>query len=372
MDADLEALIGAHVGAEVFGWRDARRREPGAPLLDGVPLHVSGILSRRESPRVGTIWSVGPWDVDPATVRPDPAPVEPPWDHLAERADTVWKAKLRRRQSWYRQHVLGLPPGEGGRPPRPVASMLPAAAVAADTTLNFLCDPTLEQLAAARLVARDAGGLVDERRLYHNLLSSQPLCFNLFGSLAGRPDVLLEVLRQVFGVDATTVGSPLVEWAPPRAEHLGGGSAFDCFIPYQTSRGPGFVGVETKYAEHLADQRPSANPAYRERTERAQSGFKPGAADRLDRPATCQLWYNALLAQSLRAAEADYVEGLMVLAACADDHPAAAAADALRGELDDPDGLVRRVSYEDILAVAGDEPWAEHFRLRYLDTNLAG
>jgi hypothetical protein len=79
-----------------------------------------------------------------------------------------------------------------------------------------------------------------------------------------------------------------------------------------------------------------------------------------------------VLVHSLRVHDDTYAEGLLVLVACADDHPAASAADTLRGELDEPGSLVRRATYEDILAVAGDEPWADHFRLRYLDTNPAG
>jgi hypothetical protein len=321
---------------------------------------------------VGTIWSVDRWDVDPDTITADPPALEPAWDRMVEKGDTPWKARLRRRQSWYREQVLGLPPGDGGRPPRPVASMLPADAVEADPTLNFLCDPLIETAARARAASND-GGIVERHRLYHNLLSSQPLCFNLFAGLAQDPDQLLAVVRDVFGVaDVVGVGTPLFEWAPPKAEHLDSGSAFDCFIPYQTGGGGlGFVGVETKYAEHLADQQRSTRTIYRERTDAPGSGFTAGAADRLDRPATCQLWYNALLAQSLRTTIDKYAEGFIVMLACADDHAALDATDLLRAELDDPDRLVRHATYEAVLAAAGDAPWADNLRLRYLDLNPA-
>lgn len=367
-------LLGERVRAQVFGWRDAKAGEPGAPLYEDVPLYVTGTLASRESPRVGTIWSVDGVDVDETTIELNPPPLEPAWDRLPERSDTPWRARLRRRQAWYREHWLGLPPGEGGRPPRPVASMLPTDVVAADPTLNFLCDLLTEMIARARAVTTDSGGIVERHRLYHNLLSSQPLCFNLFANLARNPDLLFAVVRDVFGVaDAVGVGTPLFEWAPPKAEHLDSGSAFDCFIPYQTGRGGlGFVGVETKYAENLAEQRPSTNPAYRQRTEAAGSGWKAGAAERLNRPATCQLWYNALLAHSLRSTTDRYAEGFVIMLACADDDPARSAVQALRAELENPDGLVRHATYEAALAVAGDSAWAMHFRTRYLDLNPAG
>jgi hypothetical protein len=252
--------------------------------------------------------------------------------------------------------------------------MLPADVVAADPTVNFLGDPVVEEAARGRAGMTGGGGIVERHRLYHNLLSSQPLCFNLFANLARDGDRLLAVVRDVFGVaEAASVEPPQFEWAPPRAEHLDSGSAFDCFIPYQTASGAaGFVGVETKYAEHLGGQRPSANPAYRARTEAAGSGFKPGAAERLNRPATCQLWYNALLAHSLRTTTDRYAEGFVVMLACADDHPARDAAEALRAELEDPDQLVRHASYEAVLAAGDDSPWATQFRTRYLDLNPAG
>ena len=83
---DAEKLVGERVRAQVFGWRDAKRGEAGAPLYDHVPLYVTGTLTCRESPRVGRIWSVdgststarGPPTSAPATStstrRADPGP----------------------------------------------------------------------------------------------------------------------------------------------------------------------------------------------------------------------------------------------------------------------------------------------------------
>ena len=360
----LPGLLGQVVRGQVSGWKESRRWEPGSPLLSGVPLHVTGVLASRESPRAGTIWSVNGADVVPGTVRPNPPQDNDAWDDPLEAADTLWAARLRRRQAWYRHHELGLPAGLGGRPPRRVASMLPEDAVADDPTLNFLGDDTTYEAVEKRLAEPGGRGIIEPHRLHHNLLSSQPMCFNLFGTLDH--DQLLTVLRDVFGLSPTGNIDLRFEWAPDPEEDFRSGAAFDCFIAYDTVKGPGFVGIETKYAENLARQQPSKEPdKYRQRTARPGSGFKPGAADRLDQPLTCQLWYNTILAQSLRTREA-WAEGLVVMVACADALGASKATVALRAELEEPDSLVRHATIEDIVDHLGDCGWAEHFRLRYL------
>jgi PD-(D/E)XK nuclease superfamily protein len=368
---DWKLLVGQEVRAQVAGWKASRRGELSAPGLENTPLHVVGTLSVRSSPRAGAICSVAGYDVDDATIRPDPPALAPAWNELPEPRDTRWRAQLRLRQSWYRHEVLGLPPGTMTMPsgPRLVASMLPIEAVADDPSLNFLADDELERFAADRLSTAVGTGIVERDRLYRNLLSSQPLCFNLFGGLALAPNLLLRVLKEVFDVPATDVVDVRFEWAPERSQHLGSGSAFDCYIEYATPSGLGFVGVETKYSENLAAQGKSANPAFRAATEAPESGFRPRATDRLEAtPAVRQLWYNALLAASLRRQE-HYERGSVVLVACIDDVAAGVAADILRQEIHEPDEMIRHVSYESILdAVANDDEnsaWCEHLRLRY-------
>ncbi|MGH9039923.1 MAG: PGN_0703 family putative restriction endonuclease [Acidimicrobiia bacterium] len=360
-DSDLQ--VGQSVRAQVFGWKESRRWEPGSPLLTDVSLHVTGTLSSREG-RFGTIWCVDEHDVVPETIRPDPPAPGPAWDELVERSDTPWSRRLRRRQAWYRHHELGLPAGLGGSPPHPVASMLPEEAVAADPTLNFLNDDQIYGAAVDRLQEPRGKGLVKQDRLLHNLLSSQPMCFNLFAALDDLQ--LLTALRQVFGLSPTAVKKPRFEWAPDPEEDFRSGAAFDCFIAYDTANGPGFLGIETKYAENLSRQKPSTEPEkYVRRTERPGSGFKPGAAGRLARPITYQLWYNTILAQSLRR-QGDWAEGIVAMVAGRDDPHAEGATQALRAELEEPDSMVRHATIEAIVESVGECAWADHFRRRYL------
>lgn len=94
---------------------------------------------------------------------------------------------------------------------------------------------------------------MSEDRLRRNVLSSQPVAFNLFGYLKHLPRALVTWLASL-GIDAEEA-EVRIEWAPPKAEHFGGGSAFDAAIFYRSADGTkGLVGVEVKYSENLDDQ----------------------------------------------------------------------------------------------------------------------
>lgn len=83
------------------------------------------------------------------------------------------------------------------------------------------------------------------------------------------------------------------------------------------------------------------------------------ASERLGQQrATCQLWYNARLAQSLGRRDG-YDEGFVVMVACAADDGARRAAEALRLELEAPDSLVRHATYEQIVGRFAGDDWFE-------------
>lgn len=104
-------------------------------------------------------------------------------------------------------------------------------------------------------------GLIREERLRRNLVSSQPLCFNLFGYLGAHEHSLLAWVRTI-QPEAASIDDVRLEGAP--ATGTLGGSAFDAFLSYETGAGnSGFVGVQVKHAEDLAAaQRKPARPRY--------------------------------------------------------------------------------------------------------------
>jgi hypothetical protein len=330
-------LVGQWVRGQIAGWRESRSGDGGAPMLDGVPLHSYGLLETRKS-RFGTTYCIGSDDLVEATIVPEKDGVNyprPDYSFLPEAVDRAYpyRGKLREIQSWYREYVLALAPGmhRRGGIKREVCSRLTDEAVLVDPSLNFLVDSEIEALAMERLNnSQRWGGIVQRDRLYRDLLSSQPLTFNLFGffkvQVPSNPDsveaaALVQILRDVFWVDADIVTDIRLEYAPPRPPAAKSGSAFDCFIEYRRGGKSGFVGIEAKYSEDLRAQKPTSeerNPEYRQVTEKADSGFKPKAADVLNQPTTCQLWYNSCLAVRVRDLEA-YDEYSLVMTSVDDD-----------------------------------------------------
>lgn len=136
-------------------------------------------------------------------------------------------------------------------------------------------------------------------RIYDDLLSSQPLCFNLFGELALDHELAGKVVGRLLGKElrVTTVEfehSP-GRWTPRFTDD---GSAFDVFIAYEGADTTGFVGVEVKYVEDLDNEEARHRRRYDEITT-AMDIFDPAAASKLRRRPIEQLWRDHLLACSM-------------------------------------------------------------------------
>lgn len=304
----------------------------------------------------------------------------PRWDapSLQVNSDSAWRAQYRLLQSWYRETVLKEPPGlskpgsdaDGQPVERLVGSMLTADAVRARPTLNFLSPKIAAYVRSRAAEVLRAGGSIEEDRLSRNMLSSMPLCFNLFGHLRDHRAETAPVLRGLLALDIATVERIDVEEAPPPDQHLGDRTAFDAFVEYRSSDGePGFLGVETKYTEPFSTPK-YTRPSYTRLTEDPANGFRSGAAVVLEAAATNQLWRNALLALSLRRSR-PYRHGHVVVLACRGDAGAARAVAGLREQLVVPDSLVRAAALEDLIEACaqreGLRPWAREFSRRYLD-----
>lgn len=312
-----------------------------------------------------------PERVDDANMQPVSTSAEPAdraWDDplWAESSDNAWQAGLRSQQSWWRATRLHLPAGpfSATRPRRLVASTL---ALDAPTNANFLTVEAAE--AAADRLRGGSGGLVKEDRLRRVLLSSQPMCFNLFGHFQREQNrnSLLGWVRQM-SPNARQITRVELEWAPPAKNHFKGGSAFDAFVEYEAAdAGLGFLGIECKYHEDLRKTDvPKVRDVYKEFT--AESGlWHDGASDRLDRAGYRQFWLNTLLAQSLLTKDSRYSEGVCVVMACAADRSARAAFEAVRAELV-ADGTLRWEPWEAIVSmIEGHDDWRALFIERYLD-----
>ena len=161
--------------------------------------------------------------------------------------DGPFQRRMRLHQSWYRHEVLAAPYGTGPKRADTTyyGNMLSADGAAAG--LNFLT-PGMHGLAMKRVA--EGLGAEDAFRLLHNMLSSQPMCFNLLGYVALDYDLGTRLARSLWGTHVERVTAVRFEWAPaPRREYLNDGTSFDAIIEYDSADGPGFISIETKLTE---------------------------------------------------------------------------------------------------------------------------
>ncbi len=105
------------------------------------------------------------------------------------------KRRTRIHQSWWRMNVLNEEPGA-----HPIERKRNVCNTIRDghlTKMNFLTANSIN--AVERTMAERGelnGGMMEKERLYNNLLSSQPLCFNFFGELMADTNFGSKVLQQ--------------------------------------------------------------------------------------------------------------------------------------------------------------------------------
>jgi hypothetical protein len=205
---------------------------------------------------------------------------------------------MRRHQSWYRAHVLQLPYGTGPteRSTKPYGNMLRQADAARG--LNFIT-PQIYQAARRRVEQR--AGVVEEFRLMHNMLSSQPLCFNLFAPLADL-ELATQLVRALPGLNARKALRVELEFTPGvRNQYLDDGTAFDAYIVYeQTDSRRAFLGVEVKLTEPFSQDKAYDSPSYRRWMTGDRSPWRPDAAEQTAKLQHNQFWRDHLLAVAHR------------------------------------------------------------------------
>lgn len=95
-------------------------------------------------------------------------------------SDDAFRRRMRLHQSWYRDQVLCVPYSTGPRKSDRTFYGNMLTEESANAGLNFLI-PGIFALARQRIAE---GPGAEPFRLQRNMLSSQPMCFNLFGALA--------------------------------------------------------------------------------------------------------------------------------------------------------------------------------------------
>lgn len=289
-------------------------------------------------------------------------------------SDPPFVARLRLHQSWWRAERLEVPWGTGPTPnaTRELGNMLRSAE--ADTGANFLT-PEIHLVAKARI---EEGPGVEPFRCTHNLLSSQPMCFNLFGPLVHDHELALELLRHLLPIEVRQITDVRIEYSPsPIEEYLGDRTAFDAFVEFVDADGEkGFIGIETKLSEPFS-QKVYDTPRYRKLAEATNSPWS-GSPHNLADKQWNQLWRNQLLVEATRhhPAKPHGRRGWLAVAYHPADPTIEATIKGYRGFLADQSALLDwpfdRIL--DAFHAASDavvQPWLNDFADRYLSLHLS-
>jgi hypothetical protein len=288
-------------------------------------------------------------------------------DGLPVRSDSPFQRQLRSRQSQWREEQ-GLPIGEHNG--RPLGSRL-AMPFARDELANYLT-PTIREVVSGEVLgaSRDRWKLYSEPRIFNDLLSSQPLCFNLFGELKADLEAATAFARQVWPDRVDRVTGVEFEWSPGRgnATYLDNRSAFDVVLfTTAPSGGRGFIGIEVKYHENLKVKAAEHKSRYDEVA--ASSGvFDADVVHLLRTPPLQQVWLDHLLALSMLQADPSYDDGLFVFLYPRDNVPCALVSSGYKEHLVDTETF-QQLTLEDAVQAIRESTgasWIDLFEQRYL------
>lgn len=200
-----------------------------------------------------------------------------------------------------------------------------------DSEANFMTDGirSLVNLELAPENKRDR--LIEETRLRSNLLSSQPLCFNLFGELKLNLKKALLFFNTLYDNYFKSIDKIEFEYnhahRDPRL--TGDRSAFDVFVEYTSVVGKkGFIGIEVKYSETLNEGAVTVEDILnkqfcneprtrRDRYRELSKGlFAETSYEELEQLPAFQIWRDHLLAVSMcKAFPEKYDEGMFLFLA---------------------------------------------------------
>jgi hypothetical protein len=283
-------------------------------------------------------------------------------------SDGDWMGRMRFHQSWYRRNRLKLDPGPYGN------HLLPKHG---DEGRNFIND---DIFAFAKSRLAQGQGAVEKNRLLRNMLSRQPLCFNLFAPLAlNLPDAtdFLRALLPNRSQDARALRVS-VEYAPPSETHLNDRTAFDAFIEYELpDLQKGFVGIEAKLTEPFS-AKSYPFERYAKWGQKADSWWSDHEGRAFGDKQYNQLWRDHLLAFSmLRQPQPQYAEGYLAVLYHDLDANCPDAIRSYRGQLT-PQGEATllewplgKVVHTLANATNADRAWLAALKERYIDVALS-
>lgn len=289
---------------------------------------------------------------------------------VLERVDSsAFQRRARVLQSVWREE-RGLPCGEhnGRLGARALGSRLPVR-FAEDTLANFLTE-TVRAVVRAEVCDPDAsaGKLYGKPRIFNDLLSSQPLCFNLFGELTRDLPLASALVSSLSRGRFAEVTSIAFELSPGRGDplYLSDRSAFDVFLRCRgAAGGTGLVGIEVKYHENLRGTAGDHKARYDEVAD--MMGCFVSDRGPLQFSPLQQIWRDHLLAGITRI-EDGYDDGMFVILYPRDNPHVSTALDDYRAQLSNADSFAAWTMEGVVgkLRELSDAAWIDAFSDRYL------
>lgn len=166
-------------------------------------------------------------------------------------SESGFRKRMRFHQGWWRAFVLA--EEQGAHPIRTSEPICNTILNGKISRKNFLSQHIFDAVAQTIHERQSAGsGILEEDRLFDNLLSSQPLCFNFFGELKIDTDFALQLLQR-FYPEFTQVKQVIFEFAPIE-NYTNDNSAFDVAIEVMIGNRTGLLGLECKYTDTFSQK----------------------------------------------------------------------------------------------------------------------
>ncbi len=239
------------------------------------------------------------------------------WEPRSDTNDFQRRARLLQAM-WRQEH--GMPMGEYRGKLRGSHLAMPWAK---QSLANFISEDAKEVVRNTLDGGkRQKGSLIRPDRMYGNLLSSQPLAFNLFGPLQRNLDLATSVFAQMLPRRCARVTKIAFEFSPGRKDvrYTHDGSAFDVCVWFDTPEGGrGFTGIEVKYHENLNEEADDHRRRYDE-VATAMGCFRPQGREQLRCRPLQQIWRDHLLAGAYRLVDG-FADGIFAYL-CPADNPA--------------------------------------------------
>lgn len=252
------------------------------------------------------------------------------------------KKRIRIHQGWWRTFVLC--EKEGLNPVDTNKNVCNTILNGEISKRNFLTQGIVKTVELVLKERTDKSkGKIETNRVYNNLLSSQPLCFNFFGELKQDLEFAKKVMAS-FYPDISEVTDIFFEFAPEE-NYTNDNSAFDVAIECIMNGKKSLIGFECKYTDLFSDKEYDKNE-YREIYHKSNC-FKNSYSDYINKKYN-QLFRNQLIAEAL-AQNSKYDQVLTGLFCYNEDTSAIDIGNAFQEKLNNGVEVFKTITYKDFI-----------------------